>query len=249
LAVNRFDVRITGDESEVREAQKLRFQIFNLEMLKGLQSSVEKELDVDPYDAFCDHIIVRDLAGGNVVGTYRLLLGSRAPRSLGFYSESEFDLKNIRKQEGELLELGRSCVHKNYRQSTIMDLMWQTIAAYVRSHRVRYVFGCASLPTMEPEEVSRCFALLKQTHYAPETLRVYPLPANSFSSLDDNARVNNPRAVSARVPRLIQGYLKVGAMLCGPPALDFAFGVTDLFLLLDTLKLSHEARRHFGFSV
>jgi len=246
--MSRFDVKISRDEREVREVQKLRFEVFNLEMQKGLKSSYEQELDVDDYDALCDHIIVRDLTKGSVVGTYRLLLGSHVRDHFGFYSESEFDLKNIRRQSGELLELGRSCVHKDYRQRTIMDMMWQTIAAYVRSHQVRYLFGCGSLPTMDPDEVSSCFALLKRNHYAPETLRVYPLPANSFPGLDEQIKVDDPRAVSDRLPKLILGYLKLGAMLCGPPALDLEFGVTDLFLLLDVQELSHEYQRHFGFS-
>jgi len=246
--MSRFDVKISRDEREVREAQKLRFEVFNLEMQKGLKSSYEQELDVDDYDALCDHILVHDSAKGTLVGTYRLLPGSRAGNHPGFYSEGEFDLKNIRKQKGELLELGRTCVHRDYRKSTVMDIMWQTIAAYVRSHQVRYLFGCGSLPTMDPGEVSSCFALLKRKHYAPETLRVYPLPANTFPGLDDQIKVADPRAVFARLPKLILGYLKVGAMLCGPPALDLEFGVTDLFLLLDVKKLGHEYQRHFGFS-
>lgn len=246
--MSRFDVRISRDEQEVREAQKLRFEVFNLELQKGLKSSYEHELDVDAYDALCDHVLVRDLVKGTLAGTYRLLPGSRARSHPGFYSESEFDLRNIRKQKGELLELGRSCVRREYRQGTVMDMMWQAIAAYARSHQVRYLFGCGSLPTMDPEEVSRCFALLKRSHYAPETLRVYPLPANSFPSLDEQIQVEDPRAVSERLPKLILGYLKVGAMLCGLPALDLEFGVTDLFLLLDVQALGHEYQRHFGFS-
>jgi putative hemolysin len=129
-----------------------------------------------------------------------------------------------------------------------MDLMWQTIGAYVRNRQIRYLFGCGSLITTEPSEVSRSFALLKRKHYAPEALRVYPLPGKSFPSLDKKIKVADPHAVSDQLPKLILEYLKVGALLCGPPALDSEFGVTDLFLLLDVQKLGHEYQRHFGFS-
>ena len=104
------EIKITTDEEEVREAQKLRFQVFNLELNKGLQSSYEQSLDVDEFDPYCEHVIVRDLKSKEVIGTYRLLLGSHARKHIGFYSEREFILENIKKLSGEVLELGRSNV-------------------------------------------------------------------------------------------------------------------------------------------
>src|SRR6185369_14122745 len=107
-----FEVKIATTAEEITEAQRLRFQVFNLELNKGLQSSYEHQLDVDEFDKACDHLIVRDLKSGDVVGTYRLMRGAQARRHIGFYSEKEFDLSRIKERDGELMELGRSCARK-----------------------------------------------------------------------------------------------------------------------------------------
>lgn len=242
-----FEIKITRDRNEIQEAQRLRFEVFNLEMKKGLELSYQRGLDVDDYDPVCDHLIVRDLNNRKVVGTYRLLLGSQARRHFGFYSEREFDLENIKKLSGELLELGRSCAHKDYRDKTLIPFMWDAIADYVKSHKVRYIFGCASLLTTRPLEVSQSFSYLKARHYAPGEFRVHPVAEKSLPGLQDNVKTDDQQAIFLRLPSLIKGYLRVGALLCGPPALDAEFGVTDLFLLLDVTKMSADYRRRFGF--
>src|SRR3954462_1403847 len=100
-----FEIKITTDADEIRQAQRLRFEVFNLEMHKGLQSSYRRGLDVDAFDPFCDHLIVRETKTNEIVGTYRLMLGSRAKKHIGFYSANEFDLLTINKLDGEILEL------------------------------------------------------------------------------------------------------------------------------------------------
>lgn len=243
-----FEIKITRDRNEIQAAQRLRFEVFNLEMKKGLESSYRRGLDIDDYDPLCEHLVIRDMGDKRVVGTYRFLLGSEAMKSIGFYSEKEFNLENIKKLKGELLELGRSCVHKDYRDKAVIDVMWQAIADYVKNHRVRYLFGCASLYTTDSSEVSEFFALLKGSHYAPEDFRVYPVPEKSFPGLDENVRIKDEQSLYFQLPSLIKGYLRIGAVLCGPPALDLEFGTADLFLLLDIKKLSSEYLRRFGFS-
>lgn len=246
--MSEFRIKITRDRSEIREAQRLRFEVFNLEMKKGLEASYRQGLDIDAYDPVCEHLIVRDVDNRKVVGTYRLLLGSVARSHFGFYSEREFRLDNIKKLSGESLELGRSCAHKNYRDKALVSSMWDAIADYVKKHKVRYIFGCASLPTVEPSEVSRFYSYLKQRYYAPEELRVYPVPEKIFPGLDENVPVADGESVFMRLPSLIKGYLRIGARLCGPPALDAEFGTTDLFLLLDVIQTSDEYKRRFGFT-
>lgn len=225
----------------------MRFEVFNLDMKKGLELSYQHGLDADDYDPLCDHVIVRDLNSKQVVGTYRLLLGSKARKHFGFYSEREFNLENIKKLSGELLELGRTCAHKDYRDKALIPMMWEAIADYVKIHKVRYVFGCASLLTTYPPEVSEFFSYLKGKYYAPEELRVYPVAGKAFQNLEDYVRVRDEQSVFLRLPSLIKGYLRVGALLCGPPALDLEFGTTDLFLLLDMKKMSGEYLQRFGF--
>jgi putative hemolysin len=193
-------------------------------------------------------LIVRERSSGRVVGTYRLLLGSEARSHFGFYSEREFNLEKIKKLDGELLELGRSCAHKDYRDRALIHLMWQSIAEFVKRREVRYLFGCASFPTTRPEEVAQLIALVRQKFSASEKFRVEPLPELRIDGLEENPEIDDPEALFHRLPSLIKGYLRIGAELCGPPALDLEFGTTDLFLLLDVNRTSGDYLKRFGLS-
>jgi putative hemolysin len=231
------EVKITTDAKEIREAQKLRFEVFNLEMNKGRQASYACGLDRDEFDPICDHLIVRDLKSEEVVGTYRLLLGSRAERDVGFYSEREFNLQNIKKLDGELLELGRSCARKDFRDKSLIPLMWGAIAQYVKKHRVRYLFGCGSVYTTEASEAMAYFSMLKGKYYSAEMFRVHPVSEFQFQGTAENLRAAEDAALFLRLPSLIKGYLRLGAVVCGPPALDSEFGTADFLVLLDMHQL------------
>ena len=243
--VSGLEIKITTDKDEIREAQKLRFDVFNLEMNKGLRASYERGLDSDDFDTFCDHLIVRDLDSREVVGTYRLLRGAQAKNKIGFYSEREFNLENIKRLDGELLELGRSCARKDFRDKALIPLMWEAIAQYVKEHQVRYLFGCGSLYTTDANEVSECFTLLKRKYYAAETFRVDPLAGCRFDGVR-GAHAIDEQAMFLKLPSLIKGYLRLGAVVCGPPALDREFGTADFLVLLDIQKLSSDYLGRFG---
>jgi len=241
-----FAIKITTDPDEVREAQKLRFEVFNLEMHKGLQSSYERGLDVDAFDSFCEHLVVRENKHSEIVGTYRLLLGSRARENIGFYSENEFDLSRIKHLDGEILELGRSCARKDFRDRALIPLMWQTIAQYVQERKVRYLFGCASLYTTDPDVVSESYSLLRKSYYAEERFWVEPVVACRFEGVRGDCELNDEHGVFLKLPSLIKGYLRLGAVVCGPPALDREFGTADFLVLLDIMKLGDEYLSRFG---
>ena len=243
-----FEVKIASEPREIEEAQRLRFQVFNLELNKGLQSSYDRGLDVDEFDPFCDHLIVRDLKSGDVVGTYRLLRGSQACRHIGFYSEKEFDLTRIKQLDGELLELGRSCARKDFRDRALIPLMWEAIAEQVRKYQVRYLFGCGSLYTTDVAEVSLMFTLLKSKYYASDALRVLPVEKCRFQGLSDLAGCSDEPALLQKLPSLIKGYLRIGAQIAGPPALDREFGTADFFLLLDFASLKGEYLKRLGLA-
>src|SRR5918996_5034328 len=241
-----FEIKITTAAKEIEEAQRLRFQVFNLEMSKGLKASYERGLDVDDFDPFCDHLIVRDQKNREVVGTYRLLLGSQAKKNIGFYSEREFNLDKIKQLDGELLELGRSCARRDFRDRALIPLMWEAIAHYVTSHQVRYLFGCGSLYTTDALEVSEYFSMLKRKYYAPEEFRVQPVDACRFDGVIDDLKVSDEHALFLKLPSLIKGYLRLGALVCGPPALDREFGTVDFLVLLDIRNLSNQYLARFG---
>ena len=244
--MSNLQVKITTDANEIREAQRLRFQVFNLEMNKGLQASYGRGLDSDDFDPICDHLIVRDLKSKEVVGTYRLLLGSRAEKNGGFYSNREFNLENIKQLDGELLELGRSCARKDFRDKALILLMWNAIAEYVKKHRVRYLFGCGSLYNTDVSEVSAYFSMLQCKHYADEMFRVHPVPEFRFEGITENSNATADNVLFLRLPSLIKGYLRLGAVVCGPPALDREFGTADVLILLDMHKLKREYLFHVG---
>jgi len=239
-----FEVKIATEPSEIEQAQRLRFQVFNLELNKGLKSSYAHGLDVDEFDPYCDHLLVRDLKSGDVVGTYRLMRGSQARQHIGFYSEKEFDLSLIKSLDGELMELGRSCARKDFRDRALIPLMWDAIAEQVKKHQVRYLFGCGSLYTTDIGEVSAMFSMLKNNYYAPDAYRVLPVDACEFTGLSDDVSISDEQALFQKLPSLIKGYLRIGALVCGPPALDAEFGTADFFLLLDfgTLKEAYLKR-------
>lgn len=241
-----FEVKIATEPSEIEQAQRLRFQVFNLELNKGLKTSYQRGLDVDEFDPYCEHLIVRDFKSGDVVGTYRLLRGSQARQKIGFYSEKEFDLSAIKKLDGELMELGRSCARKDFRGRALIPLMWEAITEQVRKYNVRYLFGCGSLYSTDAADVSAVYGLLKQKYYSPDEFRVKPLEHCAFRGLNEALLVTDEQAVFQKLPGLIKGYLRAGALVCGPPALDDEFGTTDFFLLLDFAALKDEYLKRLG---
>lgn len=242
LSHDRFIVKIAEHYEEFEKALRLRFTVFNKEMGCGLDASYATGLDYDPYDDFCDHLIVVDSRTDEVVGTYRLMLGFVAEHNRGFYSASEFDISSIMKLPGEKLELGRSCVHRDYRQASVISLLWAGIARYVELYKVQYLFGCASLHTSDPREVSMIYSYLHVFHRADAAYTVHPYQALRGVQL---TAVPDLREICKKLPPLVKGYLRLGARLCGTPARDPHFGTTDLFVLLETERLVQRYRRRY----
>ncbi len=238
----RFAAKIAATEIETQSAMRLRFEVFNKELREGLQESYLTGIDRDKYDEHCTHLIVCDRSSGMVVGTYRLMFGSVAQRTVGYYSETEFDLSAIKRLPGEKLELGRSCVHKDYRNSAVLGLLWKGIAAFVEKNRVIHLFGCASLHTHDPVEVGMIYEYLNLFHRAEAHYNVPPL--NRLDGLC-TLPLFEKEMVFSLLPPLMKGYLRLGAQICGEPSYDPVFGTTDFFILLDTQKLLGRYRRKF----
>jgi len=218
-------VRLASDAADVRAAQALRFEVFNLELDEGLVQSYDTGLDADPFDAVCEHLIVEDAAAARVVGTYRLQTGRRAAEALGYYSEREFDFAPFEPLRPTMLELGRACIAASHRNFAVLNLLWRGIAAYAQAHGARYLVGCSSLTSRDPAVGAAAHALLAK-HLAPPTWRTLPHPA--FACALDTAAVPPPR-----IPRLLSAYLSLGATVCGPPAIDREFGTIDFLTCLD----------------
>jgi putative hemolysin len=244
-----FEVKIAEGKKEIKQALRLRYEIFNLELGKGsgLKQKRALELDVDIYDKFCDHLIVIDKIIDKVVGTYRFCLGSKVDKKIGFYSEKFFDIGKIKRlnENYEILELGRSCIHRDYRCRPVINLLWSGIAKYVKDNNVRYLFGATRLLNSEPPEVSKIFKFIKEKYYAGSEFRVYPKAGNKFHGLRQDTEVKNHREILRKLPPLIRGYLNVGVLVCGLPAVNPDFGSVVIFILLDIEKISPSYREHF----
>lgn len=242
-----FEVKIAQDKKEIRQALNLRYEVFKIEMGRELKQEGKSKLDSDIYDEFSDHLIVIDKTKDIIVGTYRLILGSKVDKKIGFYSENFFDIRNIKrlnKSQG-ILELGRSCIHKDYRYGTVINLLWNGIAKYIQDYNVRYLFGSVRFLTREPTEVSKIFKFLKERFYAGPEFRVYPRPQTKFKGLDKNVKVENPREIFHCLPPLIKGYLRAGVLVCGLPAINPDLDSVVIFILLDTEKISSVYKKHY----
>ncbi len=230
LASATYCTRIATTAGDIRAAQRLRFEVFNVELQEGLSESWRTQLDSDRFDATCDHLIIEHIATGKIVGTYRLQTGTMAAAANGYYSEQEFDFTPFQPVRSEVVELGRACVHQDHRKGNVLDLLWRGIAAYTRNRKARYLLGCSSLTTQDPALGHAMYARLAPDYLAPENFRTSPLP--SFVLPDAE-----PLTVCPRPPRLLRTYLSVGSKICGKPALDREFGTIDFLTLIDLTAL------------
>ncbi len=249
IRAGNLEVRLATTLPELDAAMRLRFEVFNLELQEGLQSSYERGYDTDAYDAYCDHLIVKDLELDEVVGTYRLLRQAQAERNIGFYSENEFDLSNLKRTAkasgGELLELGRSCIAASHRSFATINLLWGAIARYAIECDIGYLFGCGSLHVFEAGEVQPIYSYLRTHHFAPEQYRVFPHP-HCRMNLDQQVDVfGEPRALQRKLSPILKGYLRAGALICGAPAYDAEFGTADVLVLVEMEKLAGRYKRHY----
>lgn len=221
-----YRVRLADSPADLRAAQALRFEVFNIELDEGLVQSYDTGLDVDAFDAVCDHLIVEDNETGGIVGTYRLQPGPRAQANLGYYSEREFDFAPLEAQRGQILELGRACIHQRHRNFSVLNLLWRGIAGYARERGLRYLVGCSSLTSQDESAGAAAWRQLAAAHLAPPPWRTAPHAAFRCATEGD-------AAPAPKVPRLLSAYLALGAAVCGPPAIDREFRTIDFLTWLD----------------
>ena len=246
----QLDVRWASSEEEVREAQRLRYRIFAGEMGAQLPSpsGAPPELDIDRFDPFCDHLLVRAIVPGQeprktLVGTYRVLAPSAARRAGGFYTDTEFDLTPLSQLRARAVELGRSCVHPSWRSGAVIMALWTALGDYMRTRELDTMIGCASVGLSDGGQTANdLWHRLRVDHLVAPQWQVRPhiaLPLEGEST----------QLVAAHrltdTPPLIKGYLRCGARLLGPPALDVAFNAADLPLMLQLEHLAPRYRKHF----
>ena len=240
-----FEIKIASTKEEKNKALRLRFDVFKKEADPASKVPPHKKKETDIYDRFCDHLIVVDKTKNLVVGTYRLLLDSRINPKIGFYSEKMFDIANIKALGNNILELSRSCVHKDYREGIVINLLWTGIAKYIKDNHVNYLFGSVRLNNTEPKQVSEFFSFVKNKYYSSDELRVHPLRKYAFKELDVDAHLDDYKKIFFSLPPLVKGYLRLGVKFCGPPAWNPDFGSVVFFILLDIADAPAAYKRHF----
>ena len=233
-----YTARLARNPDEVRAAQSLRFEVFNLELHEGLEQSYATGLDADPFDAVCDHLLVEHLPSQSIVGTYRLQTGANAAKNLGYYCAQEFNFACFEPLRTEMVELGRACVHPQHRNLVVLGMLWKGIADYATARGGRYLFGCSSLTSQDAAVGAAAYAELCRKHLVEPPWRTEPLPAYDCS-------LNQLAAEPVKIPKLLRAYLSLGAKICGQPALDRQFKTIDFLTLLDLKAMPLLARQRF----
>jgi putative hemolysin len=240
-SLSSYSLRFATTPQDLLAAQRLRYEVFNLELQEGLSSAHASGVDSDPFDAVCDHLLVEHSESAQVVGTYRLQMGSTAAAKLGYYCGQEFELAPYEAQRSQIVELGRACIHAEHRSFSVLSLLWRGIGHYAQEYGGRYLLGCSSLSSQDPAQAYTAYTQL-QRHLAPAHLRTQPHAA-WVCPLDASGVAN------FKVPKLLAAYLSMGAWICGPPAIDREFKTIDFLTLIDLHAPGMEQRRkRFGMA-
>jgi putative hemolysin len=232
----KLSVGIAQNSEDILAAQRLRYQVFAEEMGATLPTKTPG-VDHDIYDPFCQHLIVSNDDTGEVVGTYRILTPENA-KKIGYYSENEFDLTRLQHLRERMVEIGRSCVHPDFRSGATITLLWAGLAKFMLENRYDYLIGCASIPMHDGGFAAASLYRQLGEHMSPAEYRVFPRCALPLEALKHEE-------TKAEMPPLIKGYLRAGSWVCGEPAWDPDFNTADLPILLPMSKLDQRYAKHF----
>ena len=244
-------IRLAESNEEVDACLALRYRVFCDEMgVKPTAEMAAKEREFDSYDAYCDHLMVLDETRGqgldSVVGTYRLMRRDLADQCGQFYSADEFDISSLIDYEGGILEVGRSCVDRDSRTGSTMQLLWRGIAAYIFHYHIDILFGCASLPGVEPSRLMMPLSYLYHHHLAPVSLRARAQPERYVPmNILGPEEISNRDALRA-LPPLIKGYLRLGGFVGDGAVVDKEFGTTDVCIVVKTDRITEKYYRHYS---
>lgn len=240
-AQRRLTTSLARSEAEILESQRLRYKVFAEEMGANLPSASEG-IDCDIFDKYCEHLLVRECDGNKVVGTYRILSPDQARKMGGYYAQTEFDLTRLLHLRDRMVEVGRSCVHWDYRDGGAITQLWGGLAQYMQQSGHEYLIGCASISMADGGHVAASiYRKLHRIYSAPIEYSVFPRNPLALHALN--------QYLDAPIPPLIKGYLRLGAYICGEPTWDAEFNTADLFMLLPMSRLSSRYAKHFHKNV
>ena len=242
VEAGHYRVSFARSAEEIDAVQRLRFQVFNLELGEGLEESFETGRDADPFDATCHHLLVTDLRTNQIVGCYRMQTASMAAANEGFYSSGLFDLSRLPERVvSESMEVGRACVARSHRSKHVLFLLWKGLALYVAHNNVRYLFGCCSLTSQDPFEGWAVMRYLEDADHLHPELSIEPADDCLLEAAEPSAEA----VAGVEIPILFRTYLRYGSKVCGPPAIDREFKTIDYFVVLDVETLSRRTHKIF----
>jgi len=234
---NKLTVSMARTVSEIEEAQRLRFKVFAEEMGASLISANEG-IDRDIFDSYCEHLLVRDNDSSKVIGTYRILAPDAARTVGSYYSETEFDMTRLNHLRDRMVEVGRSCVHMDYRDGSTIARLWGGLAEYMVKNKHEYLIGCASISMKDGGHyAASVYNKVHKLYAAPAEYRVFPRCPLPLEALN--------KTLDVTIPPLIKGYLRLGAYIGGEPAWDPDFNTADLFIMLPISRLNERYAKHF----
>ena len=245
-------IKLAETSAEIKKAQSLRYSVFYKE--KNAKADLPKKIlrrDFDKVDRFADHLIVIDKnissLQNNIIGTYRLIRGDLANQYGGFYTSTEFDLSNIFQtyKNNQILELGRSCIHKKYRNGATVNLLWKAIANYVSIYDIKILLGCASFPGTNVMNFSDELAYLKRNHLLQSELSVKSLDVNIYPIKNSINKNVSDLKLFIKLPPLIKGYLRVGGKVSESYFVDYDFNTIDLCLVVQTNDINNKYKKKF----
>ncbi|HRE18110.1 MAG TPA: GNAT family N-acyltransferase [Rhodocyclaceae bacterium] len=231
----KLSVGLAHNSDDILEAQRLRYRVFAGELGANLPTRTPG-VDHDIYDPWCAHLVVRDDNSGEIVGTYRILPPENA-RRIGYYSENEFDLTRLQHLRPRLVEIGRSCVHPDYRSGATITLLWAGLARYMQENGYDTLMGCASISMADGGHIAASLYNRLKDQLGPAEYRVFPRCPLPLAALQQD--------VPAELPPLIKGYLRAGAWVCGEPAWDPDFNTADLPILMPMSRVEGRYAKHF----
>ena len=252
IEVDKFVIKIVENKSELKKAQALRYSVFYKEK-KAIPTISKKilRLDYDKVDNFADHLIVIDKnrkgIKSKIVGTYRLVRGDIAANCGGFYTSSEFDLSKILNsyKNNQILELGRSCVHQDYRNGTIMKLLWKAIAEYVKLYDIKILLGCASFYGTDVMKYTNELSYLRKNFSLPDILSVKSLDPKIHPAYAEVNSNTNDLKTFVKLPPLIKGYLRLGGKVSHDCFVDYKFNTIDLCVIVTTDKINEKYKKKY----
>lgn len=246
----QLELKIASSRDEVLASQRLRYKVF-VEELGATSNAVDHDLKIeaDEFDEWCDHLILIDKSidpstMNHVIGVYRLLRDDVALGKCGFYSESEFDLMPLKNSGKKLLELGRSCVHPNFRSGIAMFHLWNRLAEYVIEHGIEILFGVASFHGTNPQKYASQLTYLHHHHLAPEKLRVTVREHGINLDMLPKQHIDTKRAIVG-MPSLIKAYIRLGGLIGEGAYQDNSFNTIDVCILMDTQNMANNRREYY----